>query len=175
MKKINLGSGPHTKQGWDNLDIEPHPGVTVTDLSQAQLLYENESVDFAFSEHFVEHITKPQFIALLKEVYRVLKPGGIFRVSTPDLRAIVDDYIAGKVDRWGAVWLPETPCELLNLGLRLWGHLYVYDRAELILVANSVGFEALDAIYSISGTPELSNLEVRPYLKDLIMELRKPL
>lgn len=173
MKKINLGCGPHTIEGWDNLDLESHPGVIVTDLSLGQLPYADNSVDYAFSEHFIEHLTKEQFIPLLKDVHRVLKPGGVFRISTPDLRVIASDYINGKADRWKEVWLPSSPCELLNMGLRLWGHQYVYDKPELFKLAEQAGFVPLRAQHRESMILELENLEKRPYHMDLIVELFK--
>ena len=46
---------------------------------------DNEVFDWIFAEHFIEHITTPQAVFWLKEAKRMLKPGGIIRLSTPNL------------------------------------------------------------------------------------------
>src|SRR5665213_385361 len=55
--------------------------------------WENGSVDEIVSvsafEHF-EHLTELPHI--IKEVYRVLKPGGIWKFDFPDIRGVVRDY-----------------------------------------------------------------------------------
>lgn len=175
--KINLGCGPHSMDGWLNLDLEAHPGVIKCDLSLGKLPYLDDSVDYAFSEHFIEHITRPQFVNLLKDVRRVLKPGGVFRISTPNLSAIVEDYRNNKIDRWGAVWLPASSCDFLNEAMRLWGHQYLYDLSELVKVYKEAGFTDLNGFrvvqYHKSDAAELSGLEKRPYHLDLIVEMKK--
>jgi len=173
MIKLNLGCGPHLLAGWDNYDFEAHPGVIQCDLSRGVLPYEANTVDFVFSEHFIEHITKAQFTVLLKEVKRVLKPGGVFRVSTPNLKVLAKDYLDGKFDRWKDVWYPESPCALLNGGMRLWGHQYLYDYAELVDLTIKAGLSWQVVTHRSSNHPELRNLEVRPYFEDLILELIK--
>jgi len=39
---------------------------------------------FALSEHVLEHLFLPEAFRLMQEVRRVLRPGGVFRVSVPD-------------------------------------------------------------------------------------------
>jgi 2-polyprenyl-3-methyl-5-hydroxy-6-metoxy-1,4-benzoquinol methylase len=50
-----------------------------------KLLFEDRSFDAVISGDFVEHIDLRQKATFLSEVYRVLKPGGIFVVKTPNL------------------------------------------------------------------------------------------
>ena len=38
-----------------------------------------------YSEHMFEHVLPMDGAAFLKESYRILKPGGVLRVVTPDL------------------------------------------------------------------------------------------
>lgn len=49
-----------------------------------QLPFDDEQFSFAFTEHFLEHLCLRDCFALLKEVLRVLQPGGVFRISVPD-------------------------------------------------------------------------------------------
>ena len=49
------------------------------------LQFEDETFDFVISNDFFEHINHQEKINVIKEVYRVLKPGGSFVLSTPNL------------------------------------------------------------------------------------------
>ena len=48
------------------------------------LEFEDNTFTFVLSEHFFEHLTLPQALALLKECHRIMKPGAVVRTSVPD-------------------------------------------------------------------------------------------
>lgn len=54
---------------------------------------EDEVFDVVYSEAFIEHITPGAAIAWLRDVRRLLRPGGYVRLSTPDLRKYVEGYL----------------------------------------------------------------------------------
>ncbi|WBB79066.1 methyltransferase domain-containing protein [Micromonospora sp. WMMD882] len=79
---VDLGCGG-TKQYPGNLglDIYPAPGVdAVADLSGA-LPLADDSVDVLFAVHILEHLI--DFLPLLDECHRVLRPGGVLHVMSP--------------------------------------------------------------------------------------------
>ena len=45
---------------------------------------EGEVVDRILSEDCIEHIEEKFYEGIFSETYRVLKPGGVFRLSAPD-------------------------------------------------------------------------------------------
>src|ERR1700761_3461939 len=49
--------------------------------------------DFVFSEHHIEHISYKNAVFMLQEVFRILKAGGIIRITTPDLKNSVKFYL----------------------------------------------------------------------------------
>lgn len=55
--------------------------------------FADETFDAAYLLHIVEHLTPPEAESLIRELYRVLKPRGILRVSTPDLEDICRSYL----------------------------------------------------------------------------------
>lgn len=57
--------------------------------------FEDESVDFIYSSHFLEHLHKQDAHKLLVDCYRVLKPGGVIRICVPDLAYAISLYQAG--------------------------------------------------------------------------------
>jgi SAM-dependent methyltransferase len=66
-------------------------GIKSADLVLGPIPFEDQSFDFVTAYDFLEHIPRvvylPErrlpFVNLMNEIYRVLKPGGIFLSSTP--------------------------------------------------------------------------------------------
>ena len=102
-KYVNLGCGNRYHPEWINIDIIPYsPSIVVHDISQGIPL-SNESCDVVYHSHLVEHIRRQDISFFMRECRRVLKPGGILRVVTPDLERIcriylqkLEETIAGK-------------------------------------------------------------------------------
>ncbi len=154
-----------------NIDIGRHPGEIYHDLREP-LPYEDESVDFIFSEHFIEHLTRDEGILLLKECYRVMKRGAVIRFSQPNLGSIIDAYNRNDVSN--QAWKPKNKCLMINEGLRFWNHKHVYDFEDFEEVVREAGFSEIKQVeHRKSEYSELSNLECRPYFGDLIVEFRK--
>jgi SAM-dependent methyltransferase len=79
---LDLGCGP-AKQYPDNLglDLRLAPGVdAVADLSRS-LPIADDSVDVIFTVHILEHLI--DFLVLVDECHRVLRPGGVLHVMSP--------------------------------------------------------------------------------------------
>lgn len=169
--KLHLGCGTNPIPGWLNIDLDSPMADRHADLRQP-LPFLDATVERIFSEHFIEHITRDEGAALFKECRRVLQPGGVLRLSTPDLRWLVAQYIAGRLDGWRDVgWTPDTPCRLMNEGMRLWEHQFLYDREELTAALRSAGFDRVqDRRHHESPHPDLVGLECRPWHRELIME-----
>lgn len=51
------------------------------------------SVSTVYSSHMVEHIERADAIRFLREAHRILENGGVVRISVPDIRCQVDEYI----------------------------------------------------------------------------------
>ena len=131
--KLNIGCGRNHLQGWLNADISY--GDIYLDATK-KFPFENNSVTFIFSEHLIEHLPLNKGIKFLKECYRVLKPGGVLRLSTPDLRFYINLYLGEEKEvaldefcsRIRHIF-PTTPhrCMFINKILTEFGHLFNYD------------------------------------------------
>jgi len=88
--KLNLGSGENIIDGFENIDIFPHEGVTVGKAEK--LDYPDESVDLIYSSHLLEHYPRNVAPDVLSEWYRVLKVGAFLRIAVPDFAKIVEVY-----------------------------------------------------------------------------------
>ena len=169
--KLHLGSGPYRFDGWINIDIDSPKADVRMDLRE-KLPFASGTARYVFAEHFIEHVTRSEAIALLKECNRVLDERGIIRLSTPDLRKMVDLYLGGELTYWKEVsWLPATPCQMVNEGMRSWGHQFVYDKDELCAVLIEAGLSAHRFVeWRHSEIPQLRGLERRPFHSELIVE-----
>lgn len=86
---INLGArencDPATNyEGWIGVDIEPKRAMCVQHDLREPIPLPDASVDRIVSEHCFEHIDRESARRLLDECYRLLRPGGLLRVSVPD-------------------------------------------------------------------------------------------
>ena len=98
--KVHVGAGKNYAEGWINTDIGDHKKDIYWDIREASP-FDNDSVDFIFCEHVIEHLTFAEGVALLKEFFRIMKKGAIARVSTLDLDAILnEDMDAGFIERF---------------------------------------------------------------------------
>jgi len=63
--------------------FEPDVPITQVNFDQSPLPYPDNSFDFVTSAEVVEHLEN--YHHLIREVYRVLKPNGLFIVTTPNV------------------------------------------------------------------------------------------
>jgi len=77
MVAINLGSG--NKEIGATTPFDADRGWWAGE----QLPFEDESVDLVIAYHFFEHLTKVDLLDTLRELERILKPGGVINSVTP--------------------------------------------------------------------------------------------
>ena len=94
--------------------------------------YPESHFDANIMSHLIEHVYKP--LQLVKECYRILKPGGTLVIATPNSSSW-GHRIYGK--DWRGL---ETP-----------RHLYVYTISSLSRLAESEGFQTIKKWTSIRG------------------------
>ena len=173
---LNIGCGDVYLDGWINIDFKSENADLNHDLRKP-LPYGDNSVDFIYNEHFIEHLSVKDAVIVLRDFYRVLKKGGVLRTATLDL-----DYLVSKftydwknqdwITTYGFEWI-ETRAEMLNICLREWGHKYVYNSEELERRLREAGFNNYHSEkLNNSSFHELSKKETRKDSK-LILEAVK--
>lgn len=96
MKKryLNFGCGKKYNPEWTNLDFATDsPEVIASNLMDA-LPFDDQSFTACYSSHVIEHFHESDALKIFKEVYRVLSPGGIFRVVVPDFEDCTKEYLS---------------------------------------------------------------------------------
>jgi predicted SAM-dependent methyltransferase len=148
--KLHLGSGRQRKEGWVNIDLlEPDADLQL-DVREAWP-FPDGSVTSIYSEHFFEHLEFPEEAQhVLREAYRVLRPGGRFSVGVPDLGPVLGAYARRDVEAFSRSWDPNypewlrVPMHRINHMFRQFGeHRYAYDEEILTQVLRETGFRAV--------------------------------
>ncbi len=90
---LHIGCGPVRSPEFVNVDALPYAHVhVVTDNIEQLSGFSNESADLIYMCHVLEHMMRPRLESILREMHRILKPGGILRLSVPDFDRLVEVY-----------------------------------------------------------------------------------
>jgi predicted SAM-dependent methyltransferase len=153
VRKLQLGAGGNDPKGWLNTDIAPTRDEVYLDATQ-RYPFPDGSFQYVFSEHMIQTVPWERGVAMLKECYRVLAPGGKLRVVTPNLVKFVQ-LLAGEADadaqRFIAAKLrltgwPEsavTNVYIFNHQLHDWGTQFLYDPPTLRKTFELAGFKQI--------------------------------
>ena len=89
---LHLGCGGIDKKGFINIDGLPFPHIhyiqSINNLSR----FDDGSVDLIYASHCIEHFSYLRTKSVLSEWFRVLKKGGVLRLSIPDFDKLVEIY-----------------------------------------------------------------------------------
>ncbi len=141
---LDIGCGPNTNKNFVNLDYSWDPNIDVCwDLTKNELPFSDNRFNGVFTEHCFEHISFEHFKRAMKEIYRVLKPGGTLRLIMPDGELYLDIYSKRKNGENLKMPYEEgciSPMHRINGIFRDHGHKFIYDYATVKLVLEDSGF-----------------------------------
>ena len=136
---IHLGCGTINQEAFINIDGFPFPHIHyvrgISDLS----IFSNNSVDLIYASHCLEHFHYSEIINVLKEWQRVLKKGGVLRLSVPNLDLLLKIYYANGKN-------PDTiiPQLLGGQDNKYNFHYMVFNKINLSDKLNEAGFSDLN-------------------------------
>ncbi|WP_117209538.1 class I SAM-dependent methyltransferase [Allorhizocola rhizosphaerae] len=139
------------------------------------LPFEDASVEWVYAEHLIEHVSMKTAVGWLAEVRRILAPGGLFRVTTPDLRKYAEAYVnggaffakhRGRVQKALGGVAPPMPARgafMLNQIFYLYGHRWIFDFDELKHALARAGFdpgEVRACAFRDGARPDVAQLDL---------------
>ncbi len=166
---LHLGAEGRYLPEWLETNIHPGKGLIYLDATKRFPL-PDRSFEFVYAEHMIEHLRLEGARAMLREARRVLRPGGVLRLATPDLEFLVGlfnhpDELGRRYLQWMATQFPRTaapaePSYVLNLIARGWGHQFLYDPKTLEYELRAAGFDKVERVpYGESSHDMLRKIE----------------
>lgn len=175
--RLHWGCGPHTPFGWVNSDIAAGPGVDVVADVRQGLPFPADHFDYIVSIHVLPELAYRELDPALVELRRVLKPGGVLRLSLPDLDLAINAYRSKDVD-----YFLIDDDEVKSLAGKLIVQLLWYGRSRSMFTWEFIkellernGFHDVRRCayeQSSSGLAGITELDNRP-LESLFVEARK--
>ena len=95
LKRLNLGCGPYATPGWINADHQRLDGVDLPGDIRDGLALADGAVQYVVAMHFLQDLAWGDIAPALREIRRVLAPGGVLRLGLPDLDRAIDAYRRG--------------------------------------------------------------------------------
>lgn len=97
---LNIGSGNWRHPYWTNIDYASdyyHYNKSLIDVPWDISLLRpldipSETIELAYCSHTAEHLSDQQNRFMFREAYRTLKPGGVFRVTCPNIELYYQAY-----------------------------------------------------------------------------------
>jgi predicted SAM-dependent methyltransferase len=150
-------------------EIPPELDVRRHDVAKG-LPFKDNSVDYVYTSHMLEHLNQEKANFVLEECYRTLKKGGGLRVIVPDLGLFVEEYIRGKqakdataTDRLiKSLGLhgSRSPKPFLDRLVSGKGHQWMYDFESLAHRLSGIGFKDVKRCQPRQGeVPDLHLLD----------------
>jgi predicted SAM-dependent methyltransferase len=93
---INLACGGKLchQAGWINADHNPCAREVLQVDLLAPLPFPDKTFDVVYHSQFIEHLPAELAVSFMKECHRILKPMGVMRIVTPDLRNQAHEYLS---------------------------------------------------------------------------------
>ena len=148
-KLAHIGCGPIYHEGWINIDKGKEFKTDICcDILQSH--FDNDYFDVIYSCHCFEHLSFPtDAVEALSRFYRWLKPGGILRISVPDLEIAVKAYVTtGDLKflyspDFKGYYHKDCKADRLNFFVKAWQHECCYDYELLSSMFADAGFRGI--------------------------------
>jgi hypothetical protein len=147
MHYLNFGASQNElPPPWQNLNAEH-------DIRKP-LRFGDDTAEAVLAEHVIEHVAFLAGCGFVREVHRILRPGGVFRVCFPDPSRLITCVNVDGAPRWGLLWKADEYARAMappgdkplsstmELGRMLtgWAHQCAWTEASLAAVLLAVGF-----------------------------------
>ena len=98
--KLHLGSGKRFIPGYVHIDAIDFPHIDHVSTIDNLPFIQGNTISVIYNCHVLEHFKRADVDRVLREWYRVLKPGGILRTSVPDFQKVCEVYTKfGQIEK----------------------------------------------------------------------------
>lgn len=96
MVKLHLGCRDRKIHGFINIDIMPEAKPDLVEDVITLPSFDVNSVNTIYCCHLSEHLTREESLKAFTRWHEILEPGGILRLSVPDLARVFEHYMLYK-------------------------------------------------------------------------------
>jgi predicted SAM-dependent methyltransferase len=166
IRRLHWGCGDSAQPGWINSDVKLGRDIEISADIRDGLPLDDDSLDYAVSVHALQEIPLDEVVPVLRELRRILAPGGVLRLVLPDLLKGVRAYERGDRD---CFFVPDEDAQSLGAKLVVQLIWYGYTRTlftrefiqELLLKAGFSRVEHCEFQQTASPFPEITALDNR--------------
>jgi predicted SAM-dependent methyltransferase len=184
---VQLRIGESRKfEGWISTNYQ----ILTRQFMDATKSYGINVCEFIFADNVIEHLEYSNGERLIEQAFKALIPGGVLRLTTPDLETIAERYLT-RSQRDLAQFAEDlrehnvnvfSGPDLLRITFTSFGHHkgFIYDFQTLGDLLSSKGFcDVVKQVPGESGNPKLRGLETRTKPSDMwsqmAVEATKPI
>lgn len=140
--RLVFGCGETRYPGWLGIDCFRSAAVDLRLDLRRRLPFRDNIVDICYSEHFLEHLFPEEVERHFAEVFRVLKPGGTYRVAVPAALRFAQKYLEGDREFFALAHPWESrPFDAVRKIFSWNGeHRTIYDYSQIEHLARQAGF-----------------------------------
>ena len=131
MARLNWGCGERPARGWVNSDLRCLPGVELCCDIREGLPAPSAAFDAVVSIHALQMLGYTELVPALRELRRVLRPGGVLRLALPDLERAIAAYLRSDHDYFCIPDDDET-----TIGGKLIAHVLWYGSSRTLFTAD---------------------------------------
>jgi predicted SAM-dependent methyltransferase len=157
VRLLQIGTGTNPLPGWLNTDLRPDLYPRIRDRvirldARFPFPLPDSTFDYVASEHQIQCLPVTEGSDMLRECFRILRPGGRIRIATPNLTSITglcsdhpDDaqryYMSWIMRRYFPGVRTDRPQSyVINQMFHAYGHQFIYDRPTLTALLREAGF-----------------------------------
>lgn len=173
---LHLGCGGTNHPGWLNVNKFHADADTYLDASH-RFPFRDGIFSLIFTEHMIEHLEIDTIQRFLSEILRVLRPGGICRITCPSLELYTRHYVESDEDffeklmqgiehqrrkRPDQAWIVRTNGAAFITGVvkNFHGHRWMYDYETLEACLREVGFRNIvQRAFQLSDSDRLAGMD----------------
>jgi predicted SAM-dependent methyltransferase len=125
--------------------------------------FADATFDCAYTSHMLEHLNPRDAEHCLREIHRVLKPGGVLRIAVPDLDQVLKRYLPEAPEAFLEELFESNQTSEKNM------HHWQYNEFSLRRTLEDAGFRAVSReLFRHGHCPDLDRVECRE--ESLFME-----
>ncbi len=159
LRKVYALSSYDGHYTWKQFIGALRQGVFVHHNVEFGIPYPDRCATYVYSSHFLEHLFHEDAVRVLREMHRVMKPGGVVRVCVPDLAHYINEYRRGNKQFTLEGFFMTSAAGYFGR------HKWMYDYPLMARELRRAGFRKIRRCrYRQGAVPDLRILDNRPTL-----------